>query len=155
MFIKYFISLFFIITLADDQKKFTRNFDSQGVLLSEGWTLNGQKTDFWTYYHINGRVAKKGHFDEGKKNGYWYFYSENSHLIKEGAYLDDRANDWWIFYNEYGTLKIQFKSGMKNGLALVYQNSRLKKALRYDENKKIGEWTSYVKFKRDNPDLEF
>ena len=155
MFTKYLISLFFILLISTEEKKFVRNYDSNGNLVSEGWSNNNQKIDFWTFYYPNGEIAKKGHFDYGKKTGYWHFYTETSKLIKEGTNVNNKPNHWWIFYKNSGTLKIQLKDGLKDGYALVYRNNRLKKAQRYEANKKIGEWTSYFKFKRDNPDVEF
>lgn len=154
MFITYAISLLFIVSLTNDKKEFTRNYDKRGNLTSEGWTQNEQKADFWTFYHPNGAIAKKGHYENGKKTGYWYFYTEKSVLIKEGAYIANKASDWWVFYSEQSTIKIQFKEGLKDGYALIYNNSRLQKAERYNSNKKTGEWTSYFKFKRDNPDVK-
>ncbi|MHA7842299.1 MAG: toxin-antitoxin system YwqK family antitoxin [Winogradskyella sp.] len=151
----YLITLFLFITHTNVQKEYIRNYDNEGHLVSEGWTKNEKKTDFWTFYYPDGTIEKKGHFYKGKKNGYWYFYTENNNLIKEGTYIANEANNWWIFYEDNRTVKIQFKNGLKDGYALFYQNRQLKKAERYNADKKTGEWTSYIKFRRDNPDLEF
>jgi antitoxin component YwqK of YwqJK toxin-antitoxin module len=151
----YTIILFLFIANAEVTKEYIRNYDNQGNLISEGWVKNEKKTDFWTFYYPNGTIVKKGHYYKGKKNGYWYFYTEDNNLIKEGTYIDNEANSWWIFYEDNRTVKIQFKNGLKDGYALFYQNRQLKKAERYDADKKTGEWTSYIKFRIDNPDLEF
>ena len=155
MILKYALSLFFIISLAQDEKEFISIFDAQGNLESQGWLQNKQKIDFWTFYHSNGNVSKKGHFNHDKKTGYWYFYTENKTLLKEGTYTNDYANNWWIFYTNKGKKKIQYKNGFKDGYALVYQNNRLQKAERYCENEKTGVWTSYFVFKKDNPNIKF
>jgi len=155
MFLNYVIPLFFIINLSQGEKEFVRNYDKRGNLASEGWVQDETKTDFWTFYHPNGTISRKGHYNNGKKCGYWYFYTHNNTLEKEGGYVNDMAHDWWILYNQDGMIKVQYKQGLKDGFALVYHNNRLKKAIRYDANKKTGEWTSYVEFKKDNPDVKF
>ncbi|WP_179021938.1 toxin-antitoxin system YwqK family antitoxin [Winogradskyella forsetii] len=155
MYLNYIFCLFLAFNLSLDKKEFIRNFDTEGHLKSEGWVLNGQKTDFWTFHHSNGRIEKKGHFKNGKKTGYWYFYSENNKLLKEGSYTKNTMNDWWTFYSEKGKKKIQYINGVREGFALVYINNSLKKAERYKSNIKTGEWTSYFSFMRDNPGVKF
>ncbi|APY08015.1 hypothetical protein BWZ20_06740 [Winogradskyella sp. J14-2] len=150
----YVIAFFLFLSHAEAQKEYVRNYDIEGNLISEGWEKNTKKTDFWTFYYPNGAIAKKGHYFKGKKTGYWYFYTENNILYKEGSYVNNEANNWWIFYQHNKTVKIQFKDGLKNGYALFYNNGKLKKAERYDDDKKTGEWTSYFKFRRDNRHLE-
>lgn len=155
MILKFILSLFLVSTLAQEEKKFVRIFDAQDNIQSQGWMLNNEKVDFWTFYHPNGNILKKGHYNHDKKTGYWYFYNENKMLLKEGAFTNDYANNWWIFYNDTGKKKIQYKNGVKEGYALVYKNNSLEKAERYSENKKTGEWTSYLVFKKDNPNIKF
>lgn len=155
MILKYAISFFLFLSLTKKEKQFVRVFDAKENLQSEGWMLNNQKVDFWTFYYSNGSVSKKGHYNHNKKNGYWYFYNESGVLLKEGAFNNDNANNWWIFYTNDRKKKIQYKNGVKEGYALIYKNNTLEKAERYSENKKIGEWTSYLIFKKDNPNIKF
>jgi hypothetical protein len=37
----------------------------------------------------------------------------------------------------------------------VYEQNKLRKALRYKHDKKVGEWTSLIRFKIDNPQVNF
>lgn len=155
MLFKYSLIIFSFICLNTESKEFIRNYDGNGNLISEGWVQNGEKNYFWTFYHSNGEISKKGHFLDGRKDGYWYFYNQTGDLIKEGTYTNDVENDWWVFYNGVKMTKTQFNDGFKDGYALIYLKGKLKKAERYKANKKIGEWTSYFKFRKDNPNVDF
>ncbi|MDC8002956.1 hypothetical protein POV27_02775 [Aureisphaera galaxeae] len=137
------------------EKTYAKEFYSNGKLKSEGWQSMNTKTDFWIYYHPNGEIAAKGHYSDNKKNGYWHFYDKNGKLEKEGHYVMDSAENWWIFYDiaNRKTSKFQYKNNQKNGFGLRYNKRKLVRAERYKNDKKDGEWTSIVSFKRDNPDV--
>ncbi|KAA1243867.1 toxin-antitoxin system YwqK family antitoxin [Aquimarina sp. RZ0] len=138
------------------EKEYHREYYDNGLIKTEGWKINDQKTDYWFVYYPNGKVAEKGHFLHGKKEGYWYFYSQNNELLKEGHFKNNKAENWWIIYDIASsktkiTKKYQYQNDKKNGFCLLYKNDRLFKAEKYINDEKTGEWTDISSFKRDNP----
>jgi antitoxin component YwqK of YwqJK toxin-antitoxin module len=142
---------------ATGEKVYTKKYYSNGIVKAEGWQMGTTKTDYWIFYHSNGIVASRGHFRNNSKNGYWYFNDIRGHLEKEGHYVDGSAENWWIFYDftNSKTLKLQYKNNLKNGYSLCYKNGMLTKAEKYTNDKKVGEWTSFLAFKHDNPEVSF
>ena len=150
----FFIFLFYFgIAFSQDthSKEFVYEYDSHGALIAEGWLCRGEKVDYWYFYHSNGVVSKKGHFNKGEKKGYWYFYNPSGKLEKEGHFENGKAENWWIFYNQNNQAKFQYKNNKKNGFALLYEKNKLMKAEKYEDDQKVGEWTSLSAFKMDNP----
>ncbi|MAM27614.1 MAG: hypothetical protein CMC13_01190 [Flavobacteriaceae bacterium] len=137
------------------EKKYQKTFYDTGILKAEGWQIGTVKTDYWYFYHANGQVASKGTFRSNQKEGYWFYYNEEGHLLKEGHYKHGMASGWWIFYDiaTHSEKRFQYNQNQKNGYALIYKNNRLRRAEKYHNNTKIGEWTSIFSFKRDNPDV--
>lgn len=147
--------MLFLIPNLKTTKEYVKEFYDSGVLKAEGWTQNKIKEGYWIYYYPEGSLKKKGHYHKDKKHGYWYFYSRNGQPVKEGHFENGLMQEWWIFYEKNAHLKVQYLMGKKNGYGLVYQNNRLKKAIKYEEDKKTGEWTSVMNFKKDNPKVKF
>ena len=142
---------------ASEEKIYTKIYYSNGVIKAEGWQMGAIKTDYWIFYHSNGRVASKGHFSNNSKNGYWYFNDTKGHIEKEGHYVNGSAEDWWVFYDieSSKTIKFQYTNNLKNGYSLCYKNAKLTKAETYINDKKVGEWNSFIAFKLDNPGVSF
>ncbi|MEM7186421.1 MAG: hypothetical protein AAF466_07165 [Bacteroidota bacterium] len=136
-----------------EKKFYAKEYYPDGTLQAEGWVMGDMKSGYWKMYHPNGKIASRGHFRNNKKNNYWHYYNVSGKLIKEGHYKDEFAEDWWIFYDleNSKTLKIQYKMNRKHGYALRYNKRKLVLVERFDNNKKMGEWTSVVAFKLDNP----
>ena len=138
-------------------KLYAKNYYDNGVLKAEGWEIGDMKMGYWIFYYENGQVKSKGHFQNNSKNGYWYFHSEEGAVNKEGHYMSGKAENWWIFYDiaNATTTKFQFKNNKKNGYALCYKKNKLKRAEKYEDDIKVGTWTSIYTFKRDNPNASF
>lgn len=149
------LCLLFLMPLTQIDKEFKREYYASGNLKAEGWIQGSQKEGYWTYYYNDGSKQKKGHYHKDKKKGYWYFYSEEKKLSKEGHYIGGKKNGWWIFYENNNKTKIQFENGKREGFALVYINKKLQKAIKYEEDQKMGEWSSFWSFKKDNPQVKF
>ncbi|WP_299218049.1 hypothetical protein [uncultured Aquimarina sp.] len=160
------IHKFFIILVAYSffgnqimvQKKYQREYYSDGSIKAEGWKKDNQKVDYWYTYHPNGNILEQGHYRNNKKEGYWYFYSSESKLIKEGHFINDKAEKWWIIYDIAASSqkdqiikKYQYQNNKKNGYCLLYKNDKLFKAEKYVDDHKMGEWTDVFSFKKDNP----
>lgn len=134
---------------------YIKEYYGDGSLKAEGWRANDMNQDYWIFYYPNKEVAKKGHYLNGSMNEYWYFYSEDGKLSKEGHFNKGKEVNWWIFYDGNISKKIQYFNGNKEGYALIYKNKQLKKAEKYSHNIKLGEWTSLIMFKLDNPEVKF
>ncbi|MEL6811306.1 MAG: hypothetical protein AAFP76_08235 [Bacteroidota bacterium] len=134
-------------------KVYVKEYYSNGHLKAEGWKVGKAKVNYWKFYHSNGTVSSQGHFRKNKKHGYWYFFHKNGKAKKEGHYINGSAENWWIFYDIANacTSKFQYKNNQKNGFGLRYKKRKLVKAEKYTNDKKEGEWTSVIAFKRDNP----
>lgn len=145
----------FASEMSISDKSYVKEYFDNGQLKAEGWSQLDRKTDFWIFYHSNGQVASKGNFRNNKKEGYWYFYDTDGAIVKEGHYHKNSAEQWWIFYDiaAQTTSKFQYQNNEKNGFALRYKKEKLTKAEKYQDNRKVGEWTSYFAFRRDNPNV--
>lgn len=154
LFTKVFFLFLFTMPL-QTEKEYAKEYYETGVLKAEGWIDSHQKEGYWKYYHSNGAVQKKGHYHKGEKHGYWYFYSRENRLLREGHFNDGEKQDWWIFHNNNTALKVQYKKGKREGYGLVYQKNKLQKALKYEQDKKVGEWSSVLSFRIDNPQVQF
>lgn len=160
MILKFVLTLSLIGTLLQPSSQSTdpvyiKEYYSDGSLKAEGWRANDMNQNYWIYYYPNQAVAKKGHFLNDKMNAYWYFYAEDGNLSKEGHFNEGKEVNWWVFYKGDISKKIQYSNGNKEGYALIYKNKQLKKAEKYTQNIKTGEWTSLIKFKLDNPEVHF
>lgn len=146
-----------IVSEENPVKLYTKDYYANGVLKAEGWEMGNMKMGYWIFYYKNGQVKSKGHFQNNYQNGYWYFYSEIGIVKKEGHYLSGKAENWWIFYDIANATitKFQYKNNKKNGYALCYFNNKLKRAEKYEDNLKVGTWTSLFAFRRDNPNVSF
>jgi antitoxin component YwqK of YwqJK toxin-antitoxin module len=149
------VCILFLLFASGTEKEYLKEYYSSGVLKAEGWTNNNVREGYWIYYYPEGTEEKKGHYHKGKKHGYWYFYSHNGQPVKEGHFMKGKMNDWWTFYENDTKLKVQYSDGKRNGFGLVYQSKKLQKAIKFEEDKKVGEWTSIISFKRDNPQVRF
>lgn len=152
-----FTSLFFILfqNSIEPVNIYSREFYENGILKAEGWKNGTLKENYWYFYYPNQNISKKGHYLHDSQEGYWFFFEKDNVLAKEGNFEDGVENGWWIFYNGDITKKMFFKNGEKEGFALIYKNNKLKKAEKYSNNLKTGEWTSLIKFKYDNPEVPF
>lgn len=141
-----------LVITAQSQKEYEKNYNNAGTLLSEGWKINQQKTDYWYFYHPNTKTASKGFYRENLKSGYWFFYSLNERLTSQGHYKKNNKVAWWIYYNLDGSIahKCQYVSNQLNGYKLCYKNGKLHHVEKYKNDLKIGSWDNTRSFKKDN-----
>ena len=148
-----FIFCFISITaIAQTEKNYQKLKDQQGRIQSEGWMLNGLKTDYWINYFPNEFIASKGHFKAGVKEKYWYFYQVNHNLKKEGHFSLGQMSGWWIFYDNKGALsyKCQYIKNRKEGYCIWYKKKKIIKIEKYKAGVKIGEWKDLKSFELEN-----
>lgn len=147
-----FLIVFLMCFLFQQEKIYVKHTDASGVLLSEGWMLNGAKTGYWYTYHPNGEIASKGHYTNDVYDKYWYFYSPEGKLLEEGHFERGSKSKWWVFYNTDGTIamKVQYKNNEKEGYCFQYENKNITKIEKYKANQKIAEWTDIQSFEKEN-----
>ena len=149
---KLFIFLFLISVVVFSQKTYQKKYFDNGNLKEEGWIKNSFKTNYWKFYYKNGHLKKEGNFKENRSTKYWYFYRKNGTLEKEGHFVRGKKSKWWLFYDIDGFInhKCQLKNNQKNGYCLRYNQQELVKAEKYQQGKKIKEWTNLASFKKEN-----
>ncbi len=152
---KFLFAIFFFcgsFFFKQAEKIYIKKYED-GLLTSEGWISNGEKTGYWKYYD-NGTLISQGHYQANRKNGYWHFYDEET-LKEEGLFKNDKRQNWWVFhdYRSYRTVKKQYVDNQISGYVLYYKMFSLSKVEEYKSNLKIGEWTSYWSFKAAHPDF--
>lgn len=132
-------------------KLYVKDFYSNGNIKDEGWKDGEVKTDYWFYYYENGKKKEEGSYKNNIRSKYWKFYFADGNRQMEGRFENGLAKDWWIFYKDNSVMKkAEYSGGKQNGYALYYANGTLTKAEKYKDDIKIGEWTDYASFKRDN-----
>ncbi|WP_405329879.1 toxin-antitoxin system YwqK family antitoxin [Leeuwenhoekiella sp. LLG6367-2.1] len=156
MFVFNYILMFVLVMGSNEQKTYIKEYYENGILKSEGWSVNNQKTDYWFYYFENGNVKGKGSYETNKKNGYWFFYNQSNAVISQGHYQNGKRVDWWVLLREKNVVeKVQFVNDVRQGYSLLYKNGNLFKAQHYKDNILTGAWTSIAHFKKDNPNAQF
>jgi uncharacterized protein len=79
------------------------------------------------FYYENGQLSSEGYMENGRPNGYWKNYYPNGKIRSEGKRTNFELDSIWCFYDEEGFLskKIQYKSGLKHGHSILYQNNKI------------------------------
>ena len=72
--------------------------------------------------------------------------------VQEGHFINDEKINWWLFYDNQGRInhKCQLSKGVKNGYCLKYVDNELTSAEKYNNGKKVKEWSSFGAFKKEN-----
>ncbi|MGL4513318.1 MAG: toxin-antitoxin system YwqK family antitoxin [Lacipirellulaceae bacterium] len=132
-----------------------KEYYQNGNLYTEGQFNVGYATGEWTYYHPNGKVAKKvtyaeglpdgevrlftpeetlvavRNYEAGKRTGVWVVYGEDGKQpLREETYADGLANGPWKVYYSNGQLRQEsaFKGGKLEGIATEYSQDGDKRA---------------------------
>ncbi|APG61440.1 toxin-antitoxin system YwqK family antitoxin [Christiangramia salexigens] len=141
--------------LISEEKDYIREYYGNGTLMAEGWKEGNVKEDYWYYYFPDGKIQKKGAYKNNRQNGYWYFYTPQGKLLREGHFIKGKKNGWWKEYESTYVRELKYNDGKREGFALIYMKGDLKKVEKYSNDIKMGEWTSLLGFKRDNPNVKF
>lgn len=148
-----FITFCFLSLQAFCQEKtYHKAYYKNGNLKEEGWIKKDKKNGYWKFYHKNGNLKSEGRFKDNLETKYWHFYRENKSKEKEGHFLLGKQNKWWLYYDDMGHInhKCQLKDNQKNGYCLMYKMEKLVKAAKYQNGKKIKEWTDFKSFRKEN-----
>lgn len=149
------ICFLFLFPSLDTEREFKKEYFDNGALKGEGWVKNNLKDGYWVYFFTEGGKQKKGHYTKGKKQGYWYFYGRKNELLKEGHFNDGWMHGWWTFYENETQLKVTYNKNKRDGFGLIYSNKRLIKAIKFENNKKVGEWLSLKVLEETIPKCSF
>jgi antitoxin component YwqK of YwqJK toxin-antitoxin module len=124
--ISFIVLLFTISGFA--QKKYQKEYYSNGNLKAEGWLLADKKSNYWYFYNSNGDKKEEGHFKNNQKTSWWIFYDSNQKITK----------------------KCEFQNNLPSGLCLLYTNGKIQKAEKYTNGKIVKTWTNLSQFIKDN-----
>ena len=145
-----FLSFGFTNDKHNDPKPVYEKIYSGVDLVAEGWSVDGFKDKYWKFYK-NGVLVKEGHYDRGVQVKYWKYYLSGK-ILREGHFCDGQKCQWWVEYDLEGNKSstTEYVQGKRNGLSLIYESGELVKAVKYEDGSKVGEWTDYAAFVRDN-----
>ena len=150
--ISILLTLLVLWGFTPEETTYKKKFYANGKVKSEGWVRYNVKTGYWKFYHENGKISSQGHYEYDKKEKYWYFYNKNRVRVQEGHFINDEKINWWLFYDNQGRInhKCQLSKGVKNGYCLKYVDNELTSAEKYNNGKKVKEWSSFGAFKKEN-----
>ena len=149
------VFLLFLILMSQyswGQKTYHKSYYSNGNIKEEGWQIGGTKIDYWKFYYKNRVLKKEGHYKNNLPVNYWYFYHKDGKKEKEGHFVNGKQNKWWLYYDKEGHVnhKCQLKDNIKDGYCLLYRKKQLIKAVKFEDGKKINEWSDFSSFKKEN-----
>src|SRR5690554_5808789 len=101
--------------------------------------------NYKAFFNSDGILISEGFLEDGKPNGYWINYYENGEKKSEGNRKNFELDGTWKFYDEEGFLKnkIQYKNGKKDGVQEAYENGYLVKKEEYINDTIVGRAYTY------------
>ena len=132
-----------------------KEFYQSGQVFVEGNFELGTRVDVWTYYHENGKVAKKVSYKDGvpegevqilrddgtlkakrlykagKRHGDWLAYDDTGEqVLREQHYVDGKPDGVWKQWYESGKpwRETPFKDGKRHGQATEWREDGSKRA---------------------------
>jgi len=154
--IDFLLAFTFLSGGSPEDNTYKKAYYENGTLKSEGWVRFTIKTGYWKYYHNNGRMDSQGRYEYDKKEKYWYFYDQNRVRTQEGHFRTNKKVNWWLFYEKQGRVnhKCQLDKNIKNGYCFKYSENKLASAEKFENGKKIKEWSSFGDFEKNNTDTD-
>ncbi len=132
-------------------REYVKKYYQSGVLKSEGWIENSNKSRYWKYYFSNGKIAKEGSYKNGVQDKYWYYYNTDGSKLKEGHFNLNKKEKWWILYENNAIIcKSEYKKNKLNGFSIYYKNEKIVKIKKFLNDVMVGEWTELERFKTEN-----
>ena len=143
-----------------------KSWDPQGVMVSEGEYVDGEKTDTWVWYDKGEDTGWEENYVNGLLNSTFHNLSPYSPNRGKGSYKDGvKTGDWKeYFILEEGSLALKqsgsYQFGKKEGVWAHYKKednsiieSNINKSRKvasgsYNRDIKTGEWT-------EGPDIDF
>lgn len=91
-----------------------------GHFLDKGLT---QRTDSFTYYHMNGNLSRTNEFKNGVRHGNEKIYTISGTLSSSGNYNMGEATGKWIWYNVDGSIENELDNVNPNILSENYSRA--------------------------------
>lgn len=82
-----------------------------------------QKTDIFTYYHMNGKLSRIIEFKNGVKHGNEKTYTISGTLSQSGNYNMGEETGKWIWYNDDGSIGNELDNVNPNSLSENYAHA--------------------------------
>jgi len=83
-----------------------------------------QRTDSFTYYHMNGNLSRTIEFKNGVRHGNEKIYTISGTLSRSGNYNMGEATGKWIWYNEDGSIENELNNVNPNILDENYSPAK-------------------------------
>jgi antitoxin component YwqK of YwqJK toxin-antitoxin module len=86
--------------------------------MREGFYIEGNRENLWTYWYANGFRKEESNYTIGKLNGSLIRWHDNGNKSDEGTYTEGKQEGTWIKYYDSGTKMEQTKyfDGQQDGL---------------------------------------
>ena len=83
---------------------YDKSYHENGVMSSVvNYDIEGRMTDFYGEWETSGMIKSEGYYLEGEKTGIWKFY-KNEKLAEMGEYLESKRVGVWKYFDLNGTL---------------------------------------------------
>ena len=114
-------------------------FFESGMVSMEGWYLNNLKDSIFTYYNQQGKIIAVENYRSNNLHGPMKKYYEIGNIMIEGYYKNNMMDSIWLFYAGSGEIigKADFIDGTGTQKSW-YQNGKLQRVIRYENNLKHG-----------------
>lgn len=80
-----------------------KEFNKQGILISEGAYAGGLRNGLWKLYYETGELVIEETYINGKMHGAFKSYYKNGSLISEGQYLNNMREGKFLIFNQDGS----------------------------------------------------
>lgn len=77
-----------------------QKFNSQGLVLVNGYYKNGQKNSIWNEYDMTGKFIKSGSYKADKMVGLWNFYDNEGVLEQSYDFSTNKLSYYKLNSNE-------------------------------------------------------
>ncbi len=105
-----------------------KEYDPNGVLVSENRINNGFLDSISTFFYANGTKKEQRAYSVGKKHGLWINWSENGAKTAEARFKDGQKDGYWYIWDEKGAKRYEmyYVAGEKKGKWYIWdENGKL------------------------------
>jgi len=119
--------------------------DGNGLVVEEGYVINGVKNGQWTSYDEGGKIYAVTNYINGKKNGKELIFNKRFQVETMVSYTDDQYDG---IYGEYKNgrpeQEVSYKMGQFDGPTRMYfKTGKLQKEVNFKDGKQHGDYRFY------------
>jgi antitoxin component YwqK of YwqJK toxin-antitoxin module len=151
--------------LVKDGNGFYRSFSAEGIVLSEGEVVNGERLGTWKFYFEDGRLREEGTFEDDilvirnswNMNNeqtvadgmglYASYFAGNGSVYEIGAIQNGhREGEWFVYHESTGITaqKSNYKNGKLHGETISYfETGEILSKGYFEDGKMNGNWIWY------------